>query len=276
MLSDNRILIIGGDKRQSHLCDVLLARGYVCLYENNDIKRVMSKIRECKYIVLPVPVSRNGKQIYSDNSKFRLDTERLVSSLTNRHIVFGAGFDKATASLLEEKNIVFADMNSNEDFLLYNAFLTAQGAVCLLLNSTEKFISGSRVLITGYGRIGKALTHFVKGLGAEVTVCARNESQLTGAKGIGCKGISIKDMPKTVHIYDYIFNTVPDNIFSFSDIALMDNSCIYFELASKPFGAAERIFEELDKKYVSGASLPGRFLSQSAGERIASFIEKMV
>lgn len=275
-MSDNRILIIGGDKRQSHLCDILLSKGYSCLYENGDTERVLSKLRRCKYIILPVPVSKNGRHIYSSNDKFRLEIGKLFSELTKNHIIFGAGFNNSAAEMLEKKNIVYLDFNANEDFLLYNAVLTAQGAVCLLMNSTQRLVVGSKVLVTGYGRVARALVNLLKGMAAEVTVCARKDSQLTEAAGIGCRTLKMKDLGKVIHTYDYIFNTVPENIFSFSDIALIDNSACYFELASKPYGASEKVFEELDKRYVFGGSLPGKFLSESAGERIAAFIEKMV
>lgn len=276
MMAENRILITGGDDRQCHLCDLLLNDGYACLYENNDVSRVYSKLAGCRYIVLPVPVSRNGKHIYSKNEKFRLEINRLLTSLSKEQIVFGGGFPREATEILNKRNIVFADINANEDFLIYNAYLTAQGAVNLLLSSTKKLISHKKILITGFGRISKALAPLLKSFGAEVTVCARNSCQLTEAESIGYETVKLNDVGRIIHTYDFIFNTVPDNIFTFSDIASMDSAAVYFELASKPYGAPVSVFEELDRKHIDGGNLPGRYLSESAGERIAEFIRKMV
>ncbi len=276
MLTENRILIIGGDNRQCHLCDLLLNDGYACLYENNDILRVFAKLNKCRYIVLPVPVTSNGRHIYSKNEKFRLELNKLFTSLSKNHIVFGGGFPSEASEVLNKRNIVYADMNNNEDFLIYNAYLTAQGAVRLLLSSTQRLITGKKILVTGFGRISKALVLLLRSLGAYVTVCARSTRQLTEAECMGYETLELKDMSKKIYTYDFIFNTVPDNIFTFSDIAAIDSGAIYFELASKPYGAPVSVFEELDKKLIDGASLPGRYLSESAGERIAEFIRKMV
>ncbi len=275
-MTENRIMIIGGDDRQCHLCDLLLNDGYACLYENNDIGRVLTKLSKCRYIVLPVPVSRNGRHIYSKNEKFKLDIEKLLTSLSKEHIVFGGGFSAEASEILNRRNIIYADINANEDFLIYNAYLTAQGAVNLLLSSTKKLITGRKILITGFGRISVALAPVLRSMGAEVTICARNVCQLTQAACIGFDTLMLKDISKKVHLFDYIFNTVPENIFTFSDIASIDSGATYFELASKPYGAPATVFDELDKSYVDGSNLPGRYLSESAGERIAEFIRKMV
>ncbi len=276
MVRKSGIIIIGGDKRQSYLYDILKSRGFDCLYENSGGQEALEKLKDCKYAILPIPVSRDGKYIYSSNSDFKLEATAVIDTLTVEQVVFGGSFGENLSCALDKKNVLYIDMNKNEDFLTYNAYLTAQGALCLLLNSTDRLITGKKVLITGFGRVAKALASALKGLNTDVYVCARNNNQLTEAGCMGYKTFELKSLGSVIYLFDYVFNTVPEKLFTENDISHLGDDSIYFELASKPFGANKDDFLKLNKQHKAADALPGRYLSFSAGERIAAFIEKLI
>lgn len=270
------VIIIGGDKRQKYVYTVLSEDGYNCKLENRTIENIPELLSESRYVILPMPSSKDGRNIFCSNKDFVLSFKELSDMLTDRHIVLGGNLSSELTCLLDRKNIVYHDFSNNESFLLYNAFLTAQGALRLLLDSTEKYINNSEVLITGFGRIGKALAIMLSNLKLSVTVCARKDSQLVLAESLGLDTIRYDMLKEAVTETDYIFNTVPERVFESEHIINMNKEAIYFELASAPYGVDKNLFDTNGLTYVNGSALPGRYTPNSAGERIAKTIEKLI
>ncbi|MBR5826952.1 MAG: hypothetical protein IKY78_07695 [Clostridia bacterium] len=275
-MKNETLIIIGGDKRQEHLLTILQNDGYNCEILNKSTEKLKDVISEKRYVVLPVPVSKDGKHIYCNNKDFILSFEALGDTLTEKHILFGGGFTKEMVNLMEQKNIVYYDFNNNEDFLIYNAFLTTQGALKLLLDNTEKDITRRNVLITGFGRIGKALSLTLNNLNMNVTVCARKDTQLNMAKYLGFDSIKYDTLKEKIADTDLIFNTVPVQVFDTVCIERIKPDAVFFELASSPFGADKKQLVACGIKYVDGGSLPGRYTPYSAAEKIARITENLI
>ncbi len=273
---DENILIVGGDSRQKLLNEMLRQKGYSSKNENGESSAAFDYLAEASVVIFPVPVTSDGMNIYSCNPDFKLDLMEFLNRISSEQLVFGGMFNEDIKRILKNRNIKYYDFNSFEHFTVYNAFLTAQGALKLLLDNTNSLVTEKKVLITGFGRIGKALANLLKGLNPEVYVAARSENQLTQAECFGFKTTHLKNVSAEIYLFDFIFNTVPDNIFSESDISHINPDCIYFELASKPFGAKKELFESAGKQYVFGGGLPGKFVSYSAAEKIGELVENLI
>lgn len=276
MLSDKKLLIVGGDLRQELLYEILNNKGYYCTRENSKESSAFERLVQASVIILPVPVSSDGKNVYSDNSDFKLDLSEFSKKISPRQLVLGGMFKRENKDIFNKNNVIYKDFGSFEHFLSYNAFLTAQGALRLLFDNTNSLLTGKRVLVTGFGRIGKALSNMLKNLNMEVFVAARNDVQLTEAVCLGYKTVRINDISSVIYLFDFIFNTVPENIFTECDIYHMRTGCTYFELASEPFGAKKEHFDRSDKKYVAGGGLPGKYVSYSAAKKIGELVENLI
>lgn len=276
MSKEKLVLIIGGDQRQKHLADQLCEKGYFVKRLNTDADEVFGITGKASVVILPVPVTGDGKNIYSDNLEFKLKISDFADKIKSEQLVLGGMIKGEIKEIFEKNNVVYKDVCAFEHFTQYNAFLTAQGAVGLLLKNTDRLITGKKVLITGFGRIGKALSGLLKGMNMEVFVAARNTRQLTEAGCLGYNVINLKNMSTVIYLFDYIFNTVPENIFSDTDVYHIRDDSVYFELASKPYGARQEIFIKENKKYVFGGGLPGKYVSYSAAEAIGEFVENML
>lgn len=276
MLNDKKVLIVGGDSRQKLLNEILSEKGYSCKRENSDASMAFESLTQASVVIFPVPVTTDEKYVYSDNSAFKLVLSDFLNKISPEQFVLGGMFKGEAKEILEKNNVPYKDLGTFEHFTVYNAFLTAQGALKLLLEGTNSIITGKKVLITGFGRIGKALANLLKSLNMEVYIAARNENQLTEADCLGCKTIHINNLNAVIYLFDFIFNTVPHNIFSESDISHIRPDCTYFELASKPFGAKKEHFEEKGKKYVAGGGLPGKFVAYSAAQKIGELVENLI
>ena len=72
-----------------------------------------------------------------------------------------------------ERKIRLVDYFADDALAALNAIPTCEGAIGILLSRRERVLWNSRVLVVGFGRIGKLLAQRLAGFGALVTVAAR-------------------------------------------------------------------------------------------------------
>lgn len=272
MKQDKRVVIVGGDNRQKLLYEVMkkdfVNTKYVCTDKDK------SFISEADIVIFPIPVSKDKKLIYSDNPKLIFKAEEALKCISKNAVVFGGNFSLKEKEFFEEESIEYHDFLLNELFLMENAYLTAEGALRLLLENTEETLFNKSVLVTGYGRISEILSVLLERLNMKVTVAARNEVQLKHAEKNGCTPLFLNRL-KDILTYDFIFNTVPVRIFDENVISTTKNT-VYFELASSPYGADKTQIILKGIKYVDGGSLPGKFFPLSSANLIKDYILKYV
>lgn len=273
MKKEDTILILGGDNRQKFLAELLEDTAAKTVYLNNGSeKELLSKIKSSKVVVFPIPITKDKKNIHSDNNDFRIDKSKVMKSLPEESAVFGGGFSKEDREYFEEEGIEYHDFLLNEAFQLENAYLTAEGALRLLLENTTETLFNKKVLVTGYGRISELLCDILYKMHMKVYTAARNEIQLKQAEMKGYVPIVLSSL-KNLRQYDFIFNTIPVRIFDEKLLATAEN-CTYFELASSPFGAEKELVLQKGLCYVSGGSLPGRFFPVSSAVIMKEYIFK--
>lgn len=149
------------------------------------------------------------------------------------------------------------DLLRNEDYLAENAYITAEAALDVALPYLQRTIKGCKVLILGWGRIGKCLSSLLKSLGADVSVAARKTSDraMIRALGFGAEDFPIKeDILRSARV---IYNTVP--------YAVLDSGQagdgIKIDLASKQGILGDDV--------VIARGLPGIHFPESSGRLIA-------
>ena len=169
---------------------------------------------------------------------------------------------------LEERGIRCLCYLEQEDYLIKNAHLTAEGALYLALGHMEKTLWGSKVLVTGWGRIGKFLIPMLKQLGAEITVGVRKEAQKSLLEAMGYHVVTTGQFGSGLANYDLIINTVPGAVFSRDSIDSISLDCVLVELASLP-GAFP---EEIKNRVIFAPGLPGRTCPVTAGEILGKVV----
>lgn len=137
----------------------------------------------------------------------------------------------------------------NERYAIRNAALTAEGAVALWMQRRAP-VMGRRVLVAGYGRIGRQLARRLGALGARVTVAARRSESRALAETDGFRSV---DIISTSGTYDAVFNTVPAPVLRGGF-----GGALCIDLASAPGGWAD----ETPVLYAPG--LPGRYAPKEA------------
>ena len=108
------------------------------------------------------------------------------------------------------------DLLENPQYVAENAAITADCAIRLCSLSLRSTWKDSKVLVIGWGRIGKYLCRMLKAMGAQVTVCARKAPDLALLSAFGYQ----VTVPEKLNGngYQVIFNTAP--------AALMDETAL--------------------------------------------------
>ena len=119
-------------------------------------------------------------------------------------------------------------------------------------------LHSARVLVVGYGRLGKVLARQLRGLGARVTVAARSCTDLAWAQ-VWSYGVERSDqLSGWLCSYDLVINTVPAPILGREELSDLKPGCLVIDLASKPGGVDLAAAAEMGVKVIWALSLPGK------------------
>ena len=267
-----RALFLGGDIRQKYASDYLSKRRIeseaVCDVVLDEEMR--QRIETTDALVLPLPVVKIGKYLNTHNN-IKIEINEIIPYISNNQIVFGGMVGSELRNCLEQNGITVFDYYEEETFKIYNAFLSAEGAIFYAKGRMNRSIHGSHIAIMGYGRIGKILSHLLHAQGAKISVITRKEldrvwSDLSGfsSENINC-GVNIKK-------YDLIFNTIPANIFTEEILQSITDKTLIIDISSYPYGISDKLLEKHDLNYYREPSIPGRYAPQSAGEALGKTI----
>lgn len=284
MYQMEKVIVLGGDHRQYYLADTLQKNGYhVCSYgvlmpEKNNIEwikpdKVKQEIRESEMIVLPIPVSVDGKTIRQETADDVLLLSELYDGIRAGQKIYGGILSEQLRSVCREKEAFCYDFMEDESVAVGNAVATAEGAVAEAILLGDETIHGKDCLVIGYGKCGAVLADKLKGLQAKVTVMARNPVSRAKARSMGYE---VRPMFSHQEVqtekYTYLFNTVPTLVLTEQVLSGFDRSTVIIDIASKPGGTDFEYCRYAGIRAKLALSLPGKYASRSSGEILAQAI----
>ncbi|GHV31825.1 hypothetical protein FACS18949_01190 [Clostridia bacterium] len=128
------------------------------------------------------------------------------------------------------------DYVKREDFAIANAVPSAEGAVQLAMERSERTIHGAAALVVGFGRIGKVLARLLAALGARVTVSARKTEDFKWCEALGYGTLDTCALGGTLGAFDMVFNTVPRMVLTDALLSELREGALVMDLASAPGG----------------------------------------
>lgn len=268
--------VMGGDARFVHLCRLLRADGHrvtpfaldAAMPNCADSAEEAAANAHC--VILPLPCVRAGR-LNAPLSALSHSVEEILSPVSPGTPVC-AGMPGDIAGYCARRGLPLRDYYVGEDTAVKNALLTAEGAVGLLLRESERSLAGSRVLICGFGRIGKMLAPRLLALGADVTVTARDRAQLAWAQSMGCRTLPLGDVGGK---FDFVLNTVPATIFRRRELENWRGAWL-IELASAPYGFDIDAAAELGLRLTLASGLPAATAPESAAGVIRDAIYQIL
>ena len=267
------ILIIGGDKRQLALSDMLKEKGFsVSLQGFQKLGFADEDMAAPDYVFLPVPYRSPDGSIKAPYSDAPLELASVVRRYPKSVYVLGRCDDDARAVM--DGHVRYLDFNDDEAFLIRNALLTAQAAICAYAKYTETALCDTKCLVTGYGRIAKFLCRLLKAHGAKVAAAARKARDLELIADEGLSAVRMDDLNQALPWADVVFNTVPVHIFGESELLAIRRNAALIELASPPYGMDLKLAEKCMVNVHVEPSLPGLYFPASAAGAILHCFER--
>lgn len=206
---------------------------------------------DVRYLLLDVPSFGTNGQLRGGGN-----VDKLLTAFSKDITVCGGNLS----------NLIFSEYDTvdflkDEVYLCENAYITAECALDVALPFLKRTIRGCPALIIGWGRIGKCLGQLLKGMGADVTIAARNPAQRAMIHALGYASVDTEFLPDCLGQFHLLYNTVPHPILNAEQIQLCRDDCVKIELASKNGIQGDDV--------IVARGLPGIHMPESSGELIA-------
>lgn len=264
------ISVVGGDLRIVKLIGMLINDGYtVYTYglEQSEELLGMEKVEMCptleevivasEVVIGPIPLTSDRKNLSMPFSNIKLPVEEFVSKISCKALIAGT-LSEDYKKLLEAKNINYIDVLKREEFTVLNTIATAEGTIQIAMEETQKTVHGSKVLILGFGRIGKVLAKMLDGIGAKVSCEARKNEDIAWIKAYGYEPIYLNELNENLGNFDIIINTIPFQILDSDRLDLVKKDVVLIDVASNPGGVDRKAAKEKDLKLIWALSLPAK------------------
>lgn len=294
MKSKIKIGILGGDMRQTVLASFFDSDSVECAIWGSEsttpdvgsknIVRTLdwkSALNGAKAVILPLPVTTDGvrlncvNNIHSSNMYIPRITE-IIEETSPETLVFGGKLTRSMIRFGDEHKVKLIDYYESEEFQIKNSVPTAEGAIAVAIREMNITLSGSKVAIVGYGRIGRTLALRLRALGANVTCIARSKKDLAWSECDGCSPFKLNKYLEKPMRFDIIFNTVPHVIFDRETIQRLPRNQIFIDLASLGGGIDHEAAEIYGIKTVKALSLPGKCSPVTAAKIIYDSVKEVL
>lgn len=256
-----KIAVIGGDIRLKIAVEKLREMGFsvetLGLFDDES-----GNITECDAVVFPVPTTRDKISVFAPFSKKEILLSDIEKILLPHQLILCCNYR------FESK--ICVDYGNLDSFALLNAIPTAEAAISLAVQNTDFTLWNSKVLITGFGRVGKILANRLYALGAEVTVSARKQSDFALASSLGYKVMHTASLGEKPLNFDIIFNTL--DFPAISNQSLEKTKASYILDLSSRGGFDHEYAKKLGINAMMAPGLPGKTAPFTAGTILAQTV----
>ena len=269
----NTFAIIGGDKRQSYLAEMLIHDGFsVRAFGNSfteNTETLELALEGSDILLLPFPLSPDG--IYLNSSpQHEISLKTLFTKAVQYGVkrIFGGAINPAVREKLDLLGFETTDYGKNESLLLGNALCTAEGAIEIAMRELPITIHGLKTVVLGYGRIGRMLATRMKALGADVSAVARKPADRALMETDSVTPFSFSQLEDALKDAALIYNTVPSQVIDEYHLSRITPDTLIIDLASAPGGVDGNAAKKLGIRVIWALSLPGKTCLKTAADII--------
>lgn len=166
------------------------------------------------------------------------------------------------------------DLLRDEEYQGEIARMTAEGAIFAAMAAGEGRLEGEDCLVAGWGRIGRALTAKLAGLGARVTALTRRKSAFGEIQRMGAIPRRTELAAQALAGKKFLFSTAPAMIFDGRALTHARKDVRIFDLASPPYGVDFQAAETAGLWIRRERGVPGRYCPQAAARAIAQAMKR--
>ena len=276
----HRVAVIGGDLRIVKLVEMLSKDNFeintyamekaesISKIENvKQCESIEEAVQDVDVVIGPIPLSSNNVEINTPFSDNTVTLEELSKKVEEKILIAG-NIKSEFYSLKQNEKINIIDLLDREELVVLNTISTAEGAIQIAMEETPRTIHGSKVLVLGFGRVGKILANMLKGIGADVYCEARKNVDLAWIKAYGYNPVRLNELEGCLNQFDIIINTIPSIVLDEENLKLLNQECLIIDLASNPGGVDRTAAKKLGIKTIWALSLPGKVAPLTSAEFI--------
>ena len=274
MLRAKNIWVVGGDPRQAALAALLADDGHsvhsYALEQGADIKcePSLGGADRADCVVLPLPAAGADGTLNAPLSAQSHRLEEVLDALRPGQLVCAGMVKKELGQLAQARGLALRDYFAREELAVMNAIPTAEGAIQIAMEELPITLHDARVLVVGFGRLGRALGPRLRSLGAKVWVAARRYEQRAAAEGMGLGSEGVEHLSDWLCSYDLVFNTAPAPVLGVEELAALKEGALVIDLASRPGGVDPDAAAALGVRVIWALSLPGMVAPVTSGRYI--------
>lgn len=273
MAHEHNFWVVGGDLRQRALARLLREDGHTVHMAGLEGEGLAPEplgpglaLAHC--VVLPLPVTRAEGVLYTPLSGETVVLSHLLDYLEPGQILCGGLVSPAVRAAGEERGLRVFDYYAREECMVANAVPTAEGAVQVAMEELPFTLHSARVLVLGFGRVGKLTAHRMSALGARVTVSANSYEDLAWAAAYHYESIRLERLSCELGGFHLIVNTIPAQVLDRRRLAWVDPEAFLLDLASAPGGVDRQAAGDLGLRVLQAPGLPGRTAPVTAAAAI--------
>ena len=274
MLRTKNFWVIGGDPRQASLAGLLADDGHgvhaFALEQGEGVRcePTLEGLELADCVVLPLPAADGEGRLNAPLSTAAHTLEEIVGAMRPGQLLCAGMAGKGLAELAGRSQLVLKDYFAREELAQLNAVPTAEGAIQIALEELPITLHDARVLVVGFGRLGRALAPRLRALGARTWVAARSYAQRAMAEGMGLETEGVDRLREWLCSFDLVVNTVPAPVLGVEELAAMKQGALVIDLASRPGGVDMSVAAALGVRVIWALSLPGKVAPITSGRYI--------
>ncbi len=274
ILRAKNIWVAGGDPRQAALAALLADDGHsvhTFALERGEGMRCepsMAGADRADCLVLPLPAAGPGGLLNAPLAAAEHGLAEVLDALRPGQLVCAGMAGEELVEMARNRGLVLRDYFAREELAVMNAVPTAEGAIQIAMEELPITLHDARVLVIGFGRLGRALGPRLRGLGARVRVAARRYEQRAAAESMGLDSEGMDRLSDWLCSYDLVYNTVPSTVLGVEELAALKERALVIDLASRPGGVDMDAASTLGVRVVWALSLPGKAAPVTSGRYI--------
>lgn len=283
-----KISVLGGDLRSINLIN-LLAKDFDIVYtyglEKAENLKKSEKVVLCEdlndlvyntdILIAPIPFSKNNIDVYMPFSDSKITIQEIIAKMKSKKIIAGS-IKNDVIKMAKDNFIDIIDIMKNESLAILNTIATAEGTIELIISNTDKILQGQKILVLGFGRVGKTLANKLKLLNCDVTCATVNDDESAWIRAYGYISKNVNDIGEDYMKFDVIINTIPSLILKKEKIIFFREDVLLIDLASEPGGVDKEYVKERDIRYIHALALPGKVAPYTSAEFIKEAIYQAI
>lgn len=243
-----KVAVVGGDAREIEIIRLMkaegldvratgLPEGVEAILGRSQEGTVLEAVRGARAIVCPIPGLGPDDSIFAPHWPERLYLGRLeLEACARPGVVIMGTASPSFRAAVTAAGLSLREYEQDDELMILRSRAIAEGAVRVAIEHTDVTIHRTRTLVLGFGRSSMTLCEVLLGLGADLTVAARNPVQLARAWEMGAEPLALSDLASAVGSFRIIFNTIPARVLDEGLLRRVDGEAVIIDLSAPPGG----------------------------------------